>query len=91
MGPSERARASLYGADIPDVLLHETAVSWIRQRLYVTAPARRWEETPAELATRLEGAAAYANDEYNVSGLCRKLSKRLTTLVKETNGDRLAS
>ena len=75
--------------DVPDVLLHETAVSWIRQRLHATAPKRRWEETPEQLATRLQAAVAHCNDEYNVSGLCRKFTSRLTELVKETAGDRL--
>ena len=75
--------------DIPDVFLHETAVSWVRQRLYVTAPQRRWEETPEQLAARLQAAADFCNDEYNVSGLCRKFTGRLTQLVKETRGDRL--
>ena len=77
--------------DIPDVLLHETAVSWIRQRLYVTAPKRRWEETPEQLATRLEAAASHSNEYYNVSGLCRKFTGRLRELKSVTHGDRLPS
>ena len=77
--------------DIPDALLHETAVSWLRNRLVVTAPARRWEETPEELSKRLHQAAKHANDLYNVSGLCRKFSGRLSELVNETAGDRLSN
>ena len=96
LGPRGCRYCKIYGAktgqngpDVPDVLLHETAVSWMRQRLYATAPKRRWEETPEQLATRLQAAVAHCNDEYNVSGLCRKFTSRLTELVKETAGDRL--
>ena len=67
----------------------EKGGAWIRQRLHATAPKKRWEETPEQLATRLQAAVAHCNDEYNVSGLCRKFTSRLTELVKETAGDRL--
>ena len=75
--------------DIPDVLLHETAISHLRERVYKSTPRKPWEETPKELETRLRAAEAYANAEYRLADLCRELPKRLENLVKVTHGDRL--
>ena len=76
-------------AEIQDVLLHETAVAWMRSRLASTTPTVPWEETPEDFANRLQEAADFANANYDVSGLCRELNWRLEQLVKVTHGDRL--
>ena len=52
--------------------------------------SRMAEETPEELSKRIHQAAKHANDLYNVSGLCRKFSGRLSELVNVTAGDRLS-
>ena len=76
--------------DIADVLLHETAVSWIRQRLHATGTELKqpWRETPAELGKRLAGIVADINTKLDVHGLCMEFPDRLETL-KKRKGDRL--
>ena len=54
-----------------------------------TRPARPWEESPRELGQRLQQAARWVNQNYDVRGLCRGLPGRLHALVSEARGDRL--
>ncbi len=75
--------------DIPDVLLHETAVPWITKRLDETTPRKAWLETPEDLAERLHSAVAHANANFDVRGLCLQFPQRLHDLVHVTKGDRL--
>ena len=75
--------------DLADVLLHETAVSWLRRQEEQTRPARPWLESPHELEERLQQAADWVNKEFDVRGLCMRLPDRLHALVNETKGDRL--
>ena len=72
-----------------EVLLHETAVSWLRFRLARTLPARPWEETPAAYGARLRQCCAEINAELDVEGLCRAFLERVQKLV-DKEGDRLA-
>ena len=88
-GPNARKGPRAQPPDIPDVLLHETAISHLRARVFKSTPAKPWEETPRELETRLEAAAAHANAEYRLADLCREFPHRLERLVRETHGDRL--
>ena len=74
--------------DLQDMMLHETAVAWIRLRQKVTVPAKPWEETVEDFTERMKGIAAYINENYDVEGLCRELPDRLEELV-EREGDRL--
>ena len=69
-------------------MLHETAVSWMRNRLTKTLPRRPWEETPEEYGTRLKTCAAYINEHHNVDQLCRGFPARLHEL-NGLEGDRL--
>ena len=75
--------------DLADVLLHETAVSWLRSQEEQTRPAKPWEESPCELEERLQLAVRWVNQKYDVRGLCRGLPDRLHTLANVTRGDRL--
>ena len=43
--------------DMPDLLLHETAVRWIRVRVSLTTPRHPWLETKEEYGARLRAAA----------------------------------
>ena len=88
-GTNSRQGPRAQPPDIPDVLLHETAIAHLRENVFKSTPRRPWEETPVEFATRLRAAAAHANTEYRLGDLCRELPKRLDDLVKVTAGDRL--
>ena len=72
-----------------EVLLHETAVSWLRDRLSKTLPHKAWEETAEQYRSRLRHCAAYINSHYDVHALCHDLPARLEEL-RLRRGDRLA-
>ena len=88
-GLSSTKGARAQPGELQDVLLHETAVSWVRSRLAATTPTVAWEETAEAFGVRLQEAADFANANYDGPGLCRELNWRLTQLVKVTHGDRL--
>ena len=44
-----------------EVLLHETAVSWIRLRLASTAPSKAWLDTKEQYASRLSTVVGNIN------------------------------
>ena len=73
-----------------DVLLHETAVAWIRKGLSTSVPRFPWKETRAQHSRRLRDVVAAINGRHNVEGLCKGLPIRLDTL-KSRQGDRLKS
>ena len=75
-------------ASFGDVLLHETAVAWMRKRLEVTMPQNCWKETREEYSARLKRCCDHVNKDYDVEGLCRGFPKRLKTL-DEKEGARL--
>ena len=54
-----------------DVLLHETAVAWIRDGLSKCVPKNPWKETRQQYAARLRYVVADCNDRHDVEGLCR--------------------
>ena len=72
-----------------DIMLHETAVSWIRHQLSCTVPKAPWQETRAEYGARLRRALFEINRRHNTAGLCDSLLSRLAEL-KRLDGDRLA-
>ena len=74
--------------DLQEVMLHETAIAWLRHRLKVSLPARPWLETRAEFAARLKEQAQYVNENYNVEGLCKGFPARIEAVFAR-NGDRL--
>ena len=71
-----------------DLMLHETAVAWMRYRLVKTQPKKCWEESVDAYVSRLKSCAAYINDNYDVDNLCRELLDRMEAL-KKAGGDRL--
>jgi hypothetical protein len=75
-------------ANFQDVLLHETAVSWMRTRLKQSLPTRCWQETPEAYAQRLKRCCDEVNESYDVEGLCRDLGSRIEALYT-SGGNRL--
>ena len=78
-------------ADIADVLLHETAVSWVRAYMRHN-PVKLTTDRPANIdkvKQSLKEAAKYINDWYEVDELCLSLPERLKELRDETQGDRV--
>ena len=73
---------------LQDVLLHETAVSWLRHRLSRSTAAKCWQESREEYARRLKRCCEEVNKECDVEGLCKGLPKRMK-LLQDTDGDRL--
>ena len=77
--------------DIADILLHETAVSWVRQ--YLKTHPINWGINQARNIQRcgelLADAADYINTYHDVEGLCHELPERLKELRDEA-GERLS-
>ena len=63
--------ASRQPGDLKELMLHETAMAWVINRLKVTRPAKAWEETEAEFGERLRSVAEYINATYDVQSLCK--------------------
>ena len=82
--------ASAQPGYLADVLLHETAVSWIRKKLTATTPKRPWLESREQYATRLRQVVADINCSYAVGDLCQRFPDRLDELIRR-QGDRLRS
>ena len=69
-----------------EIMLHETSVAWIRNRLAVTTPRDCWLESVEDYATRLKTAADYINTNFDVGALCKDLPQRLEDLVEAQGG-----
>ena len=82
--------ASVQPGNLQDVLLHETAVAWIRRRETRTRPEEPWKESPQDFGVRLRSIAQDINNKCNVEGLCRQLPRRLVDLADRA-GDRLGT
>ena len=82
------ADASQQPGDLKDLMLHETAVAWLTNRLRVTTPAKSWEETAEQFGARLKQAADYVNAHYDVEALQRELPARLEKL-RDREGARI--
>ena len=80
--------ASAQPGQLQEVMLHETAVAWMRERLKKTLPTRSWAESLDDYGAWLKACAAYINEEHDVAGLCLGLPKRLAELDRR-RGDRL--
>ena len=76
--------------DLPDGLLHETAVSWIRKYLkqHPVKLVKSVEENKRQVESVLEDACDHINTHYEVDDLCHSLPDRLKELV-EAKGERL--
>ena len=75
--------------DVADVVLHETAISWLRSEEAESRQVAPWNETPEELEKRLQQAVARINRDFDVRGLCMEFPDQLYHLSKKTYGDRL--
>ena len=80
--------AQVQSGDSQEVMLHETAVAWLRRRLALTLPAKPWLETREEFGSRLKQCAQHVNDTYDVESLCRDFPQRIDELI-EREGNRL--
>ena len=80
--------AAAQPGNMQDVLLHETAVSWMRYREARCRPQIPWQETPADLGVRLRKCCQEINDKLDVEGLCRGWPKRVQEVV-DAQGDRI--
>ena len=78
--------ASVQPGQMQEVMLHETAVAWLRRRLTESLPARCWEETPSAFGARLRAACADINANLNVDGLCHDFPKRIQELIEHKGG-----
>ena len=81
-----RDDASVQPGSLADLMLHETAVAWIRNLERQTLPKRPWEETPDAFAIRLKSVVAQVNRKYKVERLCRQLPERVEQLFKKRGG-----
>ena len=71
---------------LPELMLREMAVSWLRVRLEQSLPKRPWEETPDAFAGRLRQRCADITAQLNVDGLCRAFPKRIQKLADRKDG-----
>ena len=79
--------ATMQAPDMGDMLLHETAVSWVRGKLLRLKPrALPWEETEARWSKRMQTAVQLVNAEYDAQGLCRAFPERLRKCVAAGGG-----
>ena len=78
--------ASQQPGDLKDLMLHETAVAWLANRLRVTTPAKPWEETAEAFGARLKAATDYVNAHHDVHGLQNELPARLAELALRQGG-----
>jgi hypothetical protein len=74
---------------LQEVMLHETAVSWMRHRLTISTPINAATETREEYVSRLKRVCAEINANYDVEGLSRAFPSRVQA-VKDAGGDRIA-
>ena len=81
--------ATRQSPDMPDMLLHETAVSWFRKGMKKERPeVLPWLETQAQWAKRARKVVANINDTHDVAGLGREFPQRLQSVV-DGEGERL--
>lgn len=73
---------------LQELMLHETAVSWLRARLEQSLPGACWKESSEEFGSRLRTCCAEVNATLQVEKLCRAFPKRVQQLL-ETEGERL--
>lgn len=81
--------ATRQSPDMPDLLLHETAVAWFRKGMKQEKPeVLPWLETQALWTQRARKVVAHINSRYDVAGLCREFPQRLQKVV-DGQGERL--
>ena len=78
--------ASQQPGALQEVMLHETAVAWVRYKLARCVPARPWLETPEDHGPRLKAVVAEVNREHDLESLCRQLLSRAQQVKDEDEG-----
>ena len=76
--------------DLPDVLLHETAVAWVRG-FFKKRPfkvKKKVKHNFTLFAKMLRQCELHINKKYAVTGLCKAFPRRIQALIK-AKGDRL--
>ena len=82
-GPDAKQQA----ADMGDLLLHETAVPWVRNHLRRNKPhCLPWVETEEQWGKCVEDAVAHVNSRFNVRNLCLAFPKRLHMCADRSGG-----
>ena len=80
--------ASIQPGNLQEIMLHETAVAWVRRREAVTQKRQPWTETVEEFGARLRDAADHINRHFDVEGLCKGLPERVQKVI-DNEGDRI--
>ena len=80
--------ASKQPGTMGDLMLHETAVAWLRKKMEHSPPACPWKETREQFKERMKEYCRQINAAFDVEGLCRELPERLEEL-KRREGDKL--
>lgn len=83
-----RDNAKMQPGNLQEVMLHETAVSWMRRRLAKTAPKKPEDETVDQYSARLKSCCTYINENHDVSSLANAFPKRVQKMI-ESKGARL--
>ena len=75
--------------EMPDLLLHETAVSWVRSALRRSKPeVLPWKETPEQWSRRMLRAVEAAN-QHDAEALCADFQNRVEECLV-ANGAKLS-
>ena len=85
MGSDARAQPGT----LAQVLLHETAVAWVRVQQARTTPKKPGEESREAFGDRLRAMARHINAEYEVENLCREFPSRIQKLI-DAGGDNIS-
>ena len=76
--------------DVPDVMLHETVVSWVRA--YFRKKPFKWvprvDDNCRLYREMLKMCEKHTSNQYDVAGLCKSFPRRINELV-DAGGDRL--
>ena len=82
--------ASQQPPDIPDLLLHETAIGWVRNymRKHPFDRSGSLDDQENRLRSLLSECASHINAEYDVDGLCYRFPGRLQEMI-DKQGERL--
>jgi hypothetical protein len=72
--------------DCQELMLHETAVAWVRRKLEHTLPVEPWRETRDAFEARLKQASEEINEAYDVAGLCHEFPERVEALFEAEGG-----
>ena len=73
--------------DMPDLLLHESAIALLRAKLKESKPASLpWKETIEQWTQRMHSAMAEVNKECDLRRLCCEFPQRLQAAI-DAGGD----